>query len=357
MSDFTPPADVPRLRCIDAHTAGEPLRIPVAGWPTPEGKTILERRRYAREHQDHLRRALMWEPRGHADMYGCLIVPPERPDSDFGVLFMHNEGYSTMCGHGIIAIVKVALECGLVDAVLATRPIRIDTPAGLVVARAQLDARASEALGRPAVNSVSFENVASFLLHRDRSIEVPGHGSITCDIAYGGAFYAYVDADSVGLHVGPDGQNWSIEIGMAIKNAVMEQVPLSHPDGDPDLEFLYGTILTALGPGPFQDQDPTIHSRNVCVFADGEVDRSPTGTGVSGRAAIHHAKGELALGDSIRIASLIGTTFDVRALREVDLHGTPAIVPEVRGQAHLTGRSEFWLDPADPVGPGFLLRG
>ncbi len=349
---FDPEDRFRRLTSIDAHTAGEPLRVITGGWPEPEGKTILEKRAFARRHQDALRRALMLEPRGHADMYGCLPVAPETDDADFGVLFLHNEGYSTMCGHGIVGVVTVALETGAVALRAGVDPktvgaedapvLRIDSPAGRITARAE------HVAGR--VRSVAFDNVPSFVAVRDGVVEVEGLGSVRFDLAYGGAFYAYVDAADVGVSLEPRHFVALVDVGMRIKRAVIEQVPIRHPDGDADLEFLYGTILVG-PPG-----DSANHSRNVCVFADGEVDRSPTGTGVSGRVAIHHARGELDAGAWIRIESLLGTTFDVRVARETRVADRAAVVPEVRGAAYLTGRHEFWIDPEDPLADGVLLR-
>lgn len=346
MSRFDPPDHLRCVRTIDAHAAGEPLRIIVDGYPDLEGRTQLERREFARTHHDDLRRALMLEPRGHADMYGCVLTPPSTADGDVGVLFMHNDGYSTMCGHGIIGLVKVGIECGLLSTSLLdptgnSATIRIDTPAGRVTACAALD----DGL----VESVSFLNVPSFVLQRDVQVEVEGLATLRCDLAFGGAFYAYVRAEDVELGLEPEEFSRIVEIGMRIKRAVMAQCEIRHPDGDAGLEFLYGTILVGDGGGG-------VHSRNVCVFAEGEVDRSPTGTGVSGRAAIHHSRGELAIGEWITIESLIRTRFDVRVGSTLRCGDRDAIVPEVRGTAHITGRHEFFIDPDDPLRAGILLR-
>ncbi|HUU98775.1 MAG TPA: proline racemase family protein [Phycisphaerae bacterium] len=338
---FEPPADWQRITTIDAHAAGEPLRVITGGWPDIPGETILAKRQYAREHLDQLRRALMLEPRGHADMYGCILTPPVTPDGDVGVLFLHNEGFSTMCGHGIIGLVKVGLECGLLEVKGEKPVVRIDTPAGRVTATAHLVG------GR--VERVSFRNVPSFLLERDLEVEVPGLGRIRCDVAFGGAFYAYVHAADVGVEIAPQNHTRIIDVCMRIKRAVMQSYEIVHPDGDADLNFLYGTILVQPLAGP-------VHSRNVCVFADGEVDRSPTGTGVSGRAAIHHARGELPVGETITIESLIGTHFDVRVVEATAVGACPAVIPEVTGAAYITGRHEFLIDPDDPLREGVLLR-
>ena len=341
MLNWQPPAHWRRITAIDAHTAGEPLRVITSGFPPLPGATILQKRQYAREHYDALRRAIMWEPRGHADMYGCLLTPPVTPDGDVGVLFMHNEGFSTMCGHGIIGLVKVGVQTGLFPATGAQTVVKIDTPAGRVTATAHL--RDGQ------VERVSFLNVPSFLLVRERPVPVPGLGDVIVDIAFGGAFYAYVDAGALGLDLRPENVTRAIDIGMSIKRAVMASVQMTHPDGDPDLNFLYGTILVQMTP------DTDVQSRNVCIFADGEVDRSPTGTGVSGRLAIHHAKGELG-DETITIESLIGTRFTGRVARTTTVRGLPAIIPEVSGTAYITGRNELLIDPDDPLAEGFILR-
>ncbi len=338
---WQPPAGIERITVLDAHTGGEPLRILLAGMPTPVGSSVLSRRRDALERLDNYRRALMWEPRGHADMYGCIVLPPDTPDAHFGVLFLHNEGYSSMCGHGIIAVVTALFETGVLPAELAGQEIRIDAPAGRIVAVAQCTGSR--------VTRVRFRNVPSFLALRDATADVPGVGTLRFDLAFGGAFYAYVDATTLGLQLVAEEYRRIIELGSAIKHAVMTQFPVEHP-AEADLSFLYGTIFVA------PPQDPSNHSRNCCVFADGEVDRSPTGTGVSGRAAIHVARGELAIGEEIRIESLVGSVFGVRAVERMRFGPHEAIVPEVSGRAALTGRSEFWLDPEDTLGGGFLLR-
>ncbi len=328
-----------RLTTLDAHAAGEPLRIVTGGLPEIPGATMLEKRRFARDSLDHLRRLLIFEPRGHADMYACYLTDPVTADADAGVLFLHNEGYSTMCGHAIIALTKVGLEAGWFEGPV----VRLDTPAGRVEAQAHLVG------GR--VESVSFVNVPSFVSALDLEVDVPTLGTIRCDVAYGGAFYAYVEAAAVGLAVEPDSYRRIIDIAMRIKHAVMSSYDVRHPSGASDLEFLYGTILVdSRKPGG------AVHSRNVCVFADGEVDRSPTGTGVSGRAAILHARGALPAEKRITIESLVGTRFDVRVVGTTTVGTVPAVVPEVTGSGHLTGRHEFVLDPDDPLAGGVLLR-
>ena len=340
-STWTPPTTWHKIITIDAHTGGEPFRVIVDGLPALPGDTILERRRYAKAHLDHLRTALMWEPRGHADMYGCILTPPVTPTAAFGILFTHNEGYSTMCGHGIIAITKVVLETGMLPMQAPETTIRIDTPAGLVTAQARIHA------GH--VESVRFRNVPSFVVELDATVEVPDLGTVRYDLAFGGAFYAYVQAKDVGLTCTPADFRRLIEHGMAIKRAIMASRSIPHPF-EADLSFLYGTIF--IGPA----DEEAVHSRNVCIFAEGEVDRSPTGTGVSGRLAIHHARGEIGLNQPITIASIIGSRFRGQVVATASFGPYPAVIPEVEGTAHITGRHEFLLDPTDPLGSGFILR-
>ncbi len=317
------------------------MRVVISGYPALQGETILARRRHAKAHLDHLRTALMWEPRGHADMYGCLVTAPVTPEADFGVLFLHNEGYSTMCGHGIIAVTKVVLEAGLLPLHAPETRVRIDTPAGLVTAYARVQ--------DGHVASVYFHNVPSFVVALDETVEAPGLGAVRYDLAFGGAFYAYVQAADVGLSCTPKDFRSLIETGMAIKRAVMASRPIAHPFEE-DLNFLYGTIF--IGPAEREGS----HSRNVCVFAEGQVDRSPTGTGVSARAAIHHARGELDVGHPIVIESIIGSRFTVRVTETTTFGPHTAVIPEVEGRAFITGRHTFCIDPNDPLRHGFILR-
>ena len=339
--NFHPPSDWLKITTIDAHTAGEPFRVIVDGFPQLKGNTILERRRYAKEHYDHLRTALIWEPRGHADMYGCILTPPVSANADFGILFIHNEGFSTMCGHGIIGVATVVLETGMMPMASPITEIKIDSPAGLITANAHVE--------NGHVKSVSFRNVPSFVAGLDEVVEVPELGKIKYDLAFGGAFYAYVSADDVGLTCSPKDYRRLIETGMAIKHAIMESRPITHPF-EQDLGFLYGTIF--VGP-PSQEGS---HSQNVCIFAEGEVDRSPTGTGVSGRLAIHHERGEIKLNESLVVESIMGSKFTGKVIEETTFGPYAAIIPEVQGEAHITGRNKLWIDPDDLLRHGFLLR-
>jgi proline racemase len=334
--NWRPPERWQKISTVDMHTGGEPLRVYTDGLPPIEGRTVLEKRRYFREHYDYIRTGTLWEPRGHADMYGAVITSSE--DADFDVFFLHNEGYSTMCGHAIIALTMLVAETGLSQ---SRDEIIFSVPAGKVYARAILKDGVVEA--------ASFRNVPSFVYLRDQETEVTGLGRVRFDVAFGGAFYAFVEAAAIGLDLTPGQVDRQIDLGRRIKLAVMEQFPIRHPFED-DLSFLYGTIFVA----PAQNAEH--HSRNVCVFADGEVDRSPTGTGVSARAALHYAKGELRLNVPITIESIVGSTMTVQAVEVTTFGPYDAIIPEVSGTASITGRNEFYFDPEDPFREGFILR-
>jgi trans-L-3-hydroxyproline dehydratase len=338
---WDPPGDWPLVTTIEAHAAGEPLRIITGGFPEIPGDTILKKRRYAQQNLDFFRTGLMWEPRGHADMYGAILTEPVTPDGDLGVLFLHNEGFSTMCGHGIIALTTVVFDTGMIAKEGESPMLKIDTPAGRVIARAVREG------GQ--VTQVTFENVPSFVFKKDLQINLPDFGIIHCDIAFGGAFYAFCSAPELGLELDSNNHDRLIKAGKSIKQAVMNTVDIIHPYEE-DMGFLYGTIF--IGPA----EEPTHHSRNVCIFAEGEVDRSPTGTGVSARAAIHYQQGELAKAETITIESILGTCFDVR-IREVKSFGPyTAVIPEVSGSAYIVGQNRFCFDPRDPLKHGFIFR-
>lgn len=341
---FEPPSHWHRIRSIDMHTGGEPLRVVVGGFPPLEGQNVLEYRRYIKEHYDFLRTALMFEPRGHADMYGCMLVPPNDPEADFGIVFMHNEGYSTMCGHAIIAISTLAVVMGWIDGHEGENILQIDAPCGRIRAYVQVT--------NGQVEGVRFHCVPSFVVGLDRTVWVEGLGKIHYDLAYGGAFYAYVDIQKNQLDFDLSARSYRklIQHGMDIKRAVMLQdSEVVHPF-EPDLSFLYGTIF--VGPA----QHPGIDSRNVCIFAEGEVDRCPTGSGVSGRMAIHYARKELELGQKMRIESITDSVFVGSVVATQDFGPFRAVIPQVEGTAYLTGMHTFVIDPNDPMQNGFIFR-
>ena len=341
LKNWNPPDGWIEIQTIDSHTEGEPLRIILSGYPALKGKTLLEKRTNAHRLHDELRKALIWEPRGHRDMYGAIIVEPDTPDADFGAIFIHNEGYSTGCGHAVIALTKVFVETGLIPMNEPETEVKMDVPSGFIKSYAKVK--------NGQVTGVRFENVPSFVQSLDTKIDVPGIGEINYDLAFGGAFYAFVDVAQLGLDCTSKYQNQLIETGIKIKHAVMDSVKMIHPL-EPDMNFLYGTIFTGVS------KNPNHHSRNVCIFAEGEVDRSPTGTGVSARAAILHAKDEIKLGESIIIESIIGSTFSVKVVETTTFGNYDAVIPEVSGNAYITGKNTFWINPEDPLKNGFILR-
>jgi proline racemase len=313
------------LETTDYHTAGEPFRIVTGGAPEIPGATVRERREHARRNEavDAVRRLLCHEPRGHADMYGCFLVPPDDEGADLGVLFWHKDGYSTACGHGTIALGVWAEETGLVDGELT-----LDVPSGRVVARRTAD-------------GVAFRNVPAYVLAR----EVPVAPGVTVDLAYGGAIYACVPAAAFGLGVRREDLTALIAAGREVKRALEGSEAARHASDD-RLSGVYGTI--------FYEQLGDGHQRNVTVFADGEVDRSPCGSGTSARVALLDADGRLD-GDLVH-ESIVGTTFRGRVVDRVTAEGRDAVMTEVEGMAYRTGEHRFTLDPADPLGTGFVLR-
>lgn len=334
---------------IECHTGGEPLRIITQGFPQLEGQTILEKRRDCQQNHDHLRQALMFEPRGHADMYGAIIVEAEYANSHFGAIFIHNEGYSTMCGHAVIALTKFAVESGAVPQTGNVTEVLIDVPCGQIHAKAF----ALDPLKPNIITEVSFKSVPSFVLTRHQKINVADVGEVEYDIAFGGAFYAYVQAASLGLALTPEDQDRLITYGRKIKKAIMQSTTITHPL-EPDLSFLYGVIFIS------ETSANDIHSRNVCVFADGELDRSPTGSGVSGRIALHVAKHDVPLQKSITIESIIGSQFKVQAIESLE-YGVgeqryDAVIAEVTGNAFICGKAQWLINLDDPLQYGFLLR-
>lgn len=342
----SPDPAYPPLEVLDMHTGGEPVRIVRGGYPPVVGETILEKRRYAREHLDHLRRFLMFEPRGHTDMYGALLVEPSLPEADLAVLFMHNAGYSTMCGHAVIALGRYAVDYGLVEKTAPLTHVGIECPCGLVRVSVEVDIDAGGS-GR-----VSFESVPAFLFAADVRVDVPGVGTVTADVSYGGAFYALADAAQFGLDVRTSRVRDLVDAATALTEAARAAVPLEHPDHD-DLAFLYGSILTDGRERP--EQGP---SRNFCVFADAEVDRSPTGSGVTARMAARVAHGVVGLGERCLFESVTGAVFEGEATAQTHSGAgeRPAVTVRVSGQAHYSGTARYWLEAGDEIGRGFLLR-
>lgn len=331
------------INCIDAHTCGEPLRIITSGLPPIEGDTILEKREFVLKHYDYLRKMMMLEPRGHSGMYGCIIVPPVTEDGDFGVLFTHNEGLSSMCGHGIIAVTKVAIETGMIPAENGVKVVKIDSPAGRITAYADLkDGK---------VEQVRFQNVPCFVYEKNVKVDVDGIGEVTGEVVYCGAFYVYLDVNQVGLKVNPKNAEELVRIGMEIKNKLASKMEFKHPTSG--VNWLYGTIFYE----PLRRENKELYTKNICIFAEGQIDRSPTGTGTGGRVALHYSKDEMNKEDILINSSVIDTTMEAKIIEDTKVGEYDAVITEVSGTAYISGFNQLVLDPEDPLPEGFRISG
>ena len=319
------------IRAVDYHTAGEPFRIVTGGIEAPRGATILDKRRDALDRLDHVRRLLVHEPRGHADMYGCFVVEPNDGGADLGVVFFHNAGYSTACGHGTIALVTWALDEGLVEREDGETHVVVDVPSGRIETWARVE--------DGSVVSVRFRNVPSFVWAH--GVELSDR---VVDVAFGGAFY--VSAEE---RVGPGELPRLVELGRRLKREVEEWQDVVHPL-EPELRDVYGVIFWQ------EEAEDPLTQRNVTVFADGEVDRSPCGSGTSARLVLLDRSGRLPRGAELRHLGIVGTEFRGRVVGDADVAGIPAVITEVEGSAYRTGEHVFTLDPRDPLADGFLLR-
>jgi proline racemase len=324
------------ITTTDYHTGGEPFRIVTGGVPAPEGRTVPERRRWAAANLDDVRQLLVNEPRGHADMYGGFVTPPDDTDGDLGVVFFHNEGYSTACGHGTIALVTWAIDTGRV----AGPAVIVDAPSG----RLRCTARPDPAGG---VLSVRFENVPSFALAMDLAVPT-SRGAVTLDVGFGGAFYGSVDVTALGLRVEPAALPALIALQRELRPAIERAIDVAHPL-EPELSGIYGVVF-------WESLNGSSEQRNVTVFADGEVDRSPCGSGTSARLAIMAARGEIGVDETFTNRSIVDSVFDAAVFGATEVAGRPAVHTWVEGSAFRTGEHTFTLDDRDPLGRGFLLR-
>ncbi len=328
---------------VDTHTEGMPTRVVTAGFGHLPGDTMLQRSRHVATTLDHWRRLLMFEPRGHEAMSGAILTPPVRPDADLGVVYIEVTGCLPMCGHGTIGVVTAAIETGLVDAVEPVTTVRLDTPAGLVVAEAAV------ADGR--CQSVTLRNVGSYLAIRDAVLQVEGVGAVTVDVAYGGNFYVIVPAAALGVTLDLARADDVIDVGMRVMAAANAQLEMVHPE-HPDIHGTHHVLVTA--PGDRADGGD-VDGHGAVVIDPGYLDRSPCGTGTSARMAQLHARGQLALDTPFVHTSIIGSRFTGRLVATTDVGGRPGVVPTITGRAWITALSQYLLDPTDPYPAGFQI--
>lgn len=330
------------IEVVDYHAAGEPFRIVTGGGPDLEGGTVLDRRDHAQGHADAVRRFLVDEPRGRAGMCGGFVTPPDDDDGDLGVVFFHRDGFSTACGHGTIALVTWAVESGAVAAPTSPIPVVVDTPSGRLVTRAEIDADG-------AVAAVTITNVPSYVSGWRIPVQLDS-GVIGVDIAYGGAYYATVNAADLGLPIAGSSLSRFVGLAKELRTVLADNPAVIHPSDD-RLSGLHGTIF-------FEDvseSDAGLHQRNVTVFADGEIDRSPCGSATSARLAVLDSSARLRRGATLEHESVIGTYFTGKVVGDAEVAGVHAVTTEVRGSAFRTAETRFILDAADPLGLGFHL--
>jgi proline racemase/trans-L-3-hydroxyproline dehydratase len=331
------------INTVDTHTEGQPTRIITAGVGKVPGQTMLEKQQYFREHLDHLRTALLHEPRGHRDMFGCVLTEPTTDEADFGILFMHNSDYMDMCGHGTIGLATAAVELGMVKVESPETRIIFDTPRGLVTATARVDAPKNK------VTSVTFENIPAYVDQLDASVEVSGLGNIPVDVSYGGNRFVWYSADQVGVEICPQNAGQIVEVAMQVMAAANEQLAFLDPLTGKPGKVNIATVMT-------EPQDKAHQQRHVHVFGDGQIDRSPGGTGTSARLAVLYARGLIDIDQTVGFESgMTGGVFHGRVLGETKISDQTAYRTTVTGTAHITGTHQFVIDPDDPLKDGFLV--
>ena len=332
------------ISVIDTHTAGEAARLVTAGIPKIPGKDMVEKKQYFIEHLDDVRKSVMFEPRGHQDMFGAFLLPPTKEEADFGLVFMDTGGYLNMCGHNTIAAVTAAVETGMVDVEegATEKEVVVETPAGLIYATAKLKDNGAK------VKEVSFKNVESFLYKRDVELDVEGVGHVKFDISFGGSFFCIISADQLGLEVKPENASKLKEAGLKIRDAINANIKIQHPT----LAHIKTVDLVEIYDKP---SHPEATFKNVVVFGDGNIDRSPCGTGTSAKLATLYAKGELKPGEPFVYESILGTLFKGRIVEERKLADFDAIIPEITGSGYILGFSNYVYDPDDSLTYGFLL--
>lgn len=324
---------------IDSHTEGEPTRIVIGGLPNIPGKTMVEKKEYFEKNLDFIRTALMLEPRGHKDMFGAIITPPVSDKADFGVLWVDCSEVADMCGHGSLGVTAVAVETGMVKVTEPITTVTFDTPSGLITGYAHVEDNN--------IKSVSVHGVPSFF-YKTASINIEEIGEIPIEIAFGGNFFAIVNAKDLGVKVSKDYIPKLIKYGLLIKDKVNKEIKIQHPT-IPHIKYI---IATRIIDNPTH---PQAHVKNVVIFGDGQVDRSPCGTGTCAHTALLYAKEKIKLNEEIVHESIIGTLFKAKALKEVTVENYKAVIPEFSGRVYITGMHMFIIDPNDPMKYGFKV--
>lgn len=329
------------IQAIDSHTAGEATRIVVGGIPNIKGNSMPEKKEYLEKNLDYLRTAIMLEPRGHNDMFGSVMTQPCCPDADFGIIFMDGGGYLNMCGHGTIGAMTAAIETGVVPAVEPITHVVMEAPAGIIRGDVTVvDGKAKE---------VSFLNVPAFLYKEGVEVELPGVGTVKFDISFGGSFFAIIHASQLGLKIEPQNAGKLTELAMKLRDIINEQIEIQHPT----LAHIKTVDLVEIYDEPTH---PEATYKNVVIFGQGQVDRSPCGTGTSAKLATLHAKGELKVGEKFVYESILGTLFKGEIVEETKVADFNAVVPKITGSAYITGFNHFVIDEEDPLKHGFILK-
>lgn len=348
LHEWALPAHGLKVETVDAHAGGHPLRLIIGGLPAPPGRTMRERQNFAREHYDHLRKALLFEPRGHPEMYGCLLTPPEKSGSHFGVLFMHRGGFGPLCGHGIIAMTTILLECGLVEMKAPETRLRIDTAAGMIRAYGQVVDNQ--------VERVFYENLPSYAVASGRRLVVPDMGKVEYDLGYGGALFAFVKAASVGLKLSPGNSENILAAGRRIAQAIqaerVRQGPNSDDAGPADPGRLFGVVFEE---APAPQRAENVDARLVGVFAEECIDRSPGGMAMCAKMALLSADGKLDEADAWVAEGITGSTFRGHVVERQTVSQGCGVICEIEGQAWITGRHTFFIAADDPFRSGFLI--
>ena len=329
------------VHTIDSHTAGESTRVVVGGIPKIAGKSMPEKKEWLEEHMDYLRTALMLEPRGHNDMFGAILTEPTLEDADYGIIFMDGGGYLNMCGHGTIGAMTVAVETGIVEVTEPITKVVQEAPAGII--RGEVLVENSKA------KTVSFQNVPSFLYKRDQELELPGYGKIKFEISFGGSFFAIVKAEQVGLSIIPENAEKLKELGIILRELINKEIPVQHPS----LPHIHTVDLVEWW-SETETKGATL--RNCVVFGQGQVDRSPCGTGTSAKMATLFAKGELKIGEEFYYESILGTIFKGEILGTTKVGEYEAVIPRISGSAYITAFNHFVIEEEDPVKYGFVLK-